>query len=208
MYARLFMLLVAFMVTKCAYADALIFGKAAYVKHVENPEDAINPWRPVVTLVEAHYSTTLDGFLVAETDWYYEGSKTKLALYSNSGALKVRFPEAIGPYLVSSVKTILFCENDGYEGTYDAVLYANDAKKLAQFPVLGYSRDCGISDDGKLFWQRFSNVENNKAKSIVRFLTAFGDAVKVVELSTSGTVLVEFEGRKYEFIFDQPALPG
>lgn len=189
-------------------ASPMVFSKPAYTRHVVDAEDAINPWRPVKTTVDAHYSATLDAFLVTETDWYYEGSKVKLAIYNNQGVLTTAFPQAFGPFLLSREhSTVLFCESDVDEGNIEGALYSIDGKLLATLPVLGHSRDCGVSDDGKLFWQRYTQAEQGKPVTVIRFISSLGELIKTLRLGQKQSVKLDFAGSAYQFEFDAPQFP-
>ena len=64
-----------------------VFGLPAYTQHFEDPEDAITPWLPVFTTVEAKYSAKDSLWFVIEKNHYYEGWDQKVRLFSSEGVL-------------------------------------------------------------------------------------------------------------------------
>lgn len=192
-----------------AYSSNLVFGKPAFTRHFENPEDAIKPWKPVMTIVEAKYAKDISKFIVTETDWFYEGTTVNLSLYSEAGVSETVFPTAVGPYTYSSNgKTILFCESDGYEVSYPAKLYDLNGANIKELPTLGWSRDCGKSDDGTIYWQRYSKVMNGVTTSVIRFIGVTGDIIQTVESKIAEKIALDYQGRAYKFSFDLPQLPA
>ena len=206
---RRFVFLIVASCSFSAFATNLIFGKPAFTRHFANPEDAIKPWKPVITTVEANYANKINKFFVTETNWFYEGSTINLSLYSKNGVIETEFPSALGPFIYSSKeKTLLFCENDGYEGNYSAKLFTLDGALLKELPALGWSRDCGKSGDDTIYWQRYSEIIEGTATSIIRFIDTTGKLISTIRSTSEENVTLDHNGSVYTFYFDMPNYPG
>lgn len=191
----------------------MVFGKPAYVRHFEDPEDAIKPWKPVVSFVEANYSHTLEMWVLEETNDYYEGSDIQVSLFNNKGEHEVSYPRHLGPYVYSfQTKAFLFCETSAHFETQYSYLYDRQSKLINKIKSQGGIYKCGVSDDGKVFWLQYGktehvNFEDLTMTSVILFISPKGEEIQSIELKGNGSYELNYLGKVYRFEFNEFALP-
>lgn len=187
-----------------------VFGLPAYTQHFEDPEDAITPWLPVFTTVEAKYSAKDSLWFVIEKNHYYEGWDQKVRLFSSEGVLKYQSERFTGPFHYSrKYETLLLCEIDNYEGLSPAELFNIQGQRIREInpEEYGYTESCGASQDGEIFWIRYvTHLEANPNQTIV-FYDFQGNKLSQHQQSTAQPVSFEHKGKQYRFEFNTPA-PG
>lgn len=185
-----------------------VFGFPAYTQHFKNPEDAITPWKPVITTVEAEYSLRDDIWFVIERNIYYEGWNEKLRIFTNEGDIKFESDFLLGPFQYSSkYETILFCEIDNYEGLSPAKLFSTDGGLITEISPIanGYTDSCGSSNDGELFWLRYiSNIEDEVSATVIFYSFDGNELFRRIQTEAE-KMSFDIHGKKYSFEFSMPS---
>lgn len=130
-------------------------------------------------------------------------------LRSRNNKVVGQSPSFVGPVLLSLPnREILSCEANWTMNAKAALLFDLTAAIIARFPHPGYLRNCGLSDDSRIYWLHYSLVENDKPYNILVLLGAGGRVLSTQRLDHAGNATWTSETRSYVFPIPEPNWPG
>lgn len=118
-------------------------------------------------------------------------------------------PPLEGPvFLAPSNRQIFSCESNSISASSDARAFDADGNSAFTFHHPGYLRDCGLTDDQRLYWLHYNVVEQGRARNMVVVLAADGSIVHDSTFLTGKALTFTYGGRDYSLAIPRPELPG
>jgi|SRR6267378_3608032 len=133
-----------------------------------------------------------------------------LSLRTKDGPVVARYDSLVGPVLASPINRQIFsCEENVVDQTEHAELLDLRGNISHRIAHQGFSRNCGLTDDKKLYWLEYSNSDDGKvAWSIILVVDKVGQIVNKSVLKKAGSVIFAYDGKTYKLSFSTPVLPG
>ncbi len=181
-------------------ADRQVFGlpveEEVGDKIVKRSVIRIKQWKKWL-LVEQH------GIKNSGVIWY------ELTLRDQAGAVSAHFPSLIGPYHLSPINHQIFaCESNAMDATEHALLMDVRGKIIEKIKHIGFFRDCGTTEDKRLYWLAYSDAIENKPVTDVVVIAPRGNVIKKARLHKAGSITFMYDKRDYKLTFSEPELPG
>ncbi len=175
----------------------------------KDPEKALRDGKPVRIERQAQFIDRWGTWLLAEHRYYYEGSDVVISLRSKGGRVSVTYPPMKGPFVVSEQEQrILDCGMLSHSEVEAAVLFDNTGKLLKKIPKIIYTRNCGKTDDGKLFWLHYNTVEKGGPVNVIRVIDHNGETIYQTKKSETGDVVFSYDSHPYRITLPAPDHPG
>jgi len=130
-------------------------------------------------------------------------------LRSSDDKVVARSPSIIGPLLLSRPnREILSCEINSTLDIKAALLFDLNASIIARMPHRTYLRNCGLSDDGRIYWLHYTRVQADKPYNLVVIVGAGGRILSTQRLDHAGNATLTSGTRTYVFPNPEPDWPG
>jgi hypothetical protein len=130
-------------------------------------------------------------------------------LVSAKGDVVAESPPLYGPVLVSRPNRELFsCEGNGVDQGAEALIFDLAGNISGRIKHVGFLRQCGVSDDGRIYWLHYNVVKNGVPYNLVLLVGSGGTVLLTQHLDGGGVVTLERQGQIYTFRIPDPELPG
>ena len=133
----------------------------------------------------------------------------KVSLRDKVGEQSVRFPDLVGPIHLSAANSQLFsCESNSTLATSRALAFDLDGKQSFEFAHRGYLRDCGVTEDGRLYWLLYNTVKGGVPTNLIVVLDERGAIVSEAEFSEPRDFEFKVRERQYLLPVPRAEMPG
>ena len=130
-------------------------------------------------------------------------------LRDDSTGGSVRFPRLVGPIWVSPENRQVFsCESNAIMATGAALGFDLSGRRAFAFQHRGFLRDCGLTEDRRLYWLIYNVAVGGETKNSVVVLDEAGRVVASAMFAGERSFEFSVGGRPYVLPVAQAELPG
>lgn len=198
----------AAVVSLACRTDERVLGLPKVETVYTDPEKAPNDGKPVRIEREARYIEQWEVWLLMEHHLYYEGGDIAASLRTQDGQVRVAYPPMAGPLIISEPeRRILDCGISAHYEIDAAVLFDLTGRALRKIPRLTHTRNCGRTDDAKLFWLHYNAIENGAPINVLRVIDRDGNTVHEARSIQAGSVSFTHDSHPYNLDLPAPEYP-
>ncbi|MDH5433840.1 MAG: hypothetical protein OEY19_07830 [Gammaproteobacteria bacterium] len=133
----------------------------------------------------------------------------KVSILDKTRTRKIEFPSLIGEIIVSEENNQLFsCESNSILATEEALAFDLKGNQVFSYKHHGYLRNCGITEDKKIYWLQYNLVEDINPHNVFIALSSDGKVIHKESFQDGKNVTFRYLNRSYSISIPDADLPG